>query len=90
MRNKHTDFIQHPSAEQKWQSGRYNKWYIRSVAFTVSPDAWYTKELNRMKIWFDEDKNLSKTTFIFFGNRPTNTKNKLMMNGIELERVSDI
>ena len=43
-----------------------------------------------MKIWFDEDKNLSKTTFIFFGNRPTNTENKLMMNGIELERVSII
>ena len=51
------------------------------------------KELNRMKIWFDENKltlNLSKTKFIIFGNRPTNTEKKLMINGIELERVSEI
>ena len=45
-----------------------------------------------MKIWFDENKltlNLSKTKYTFFGNSPTNTENKLM-NGIELERVSEI
>ena len=51
------------------------------------------KELNRIKIWFDENKltlNLSKTKFIIFGNRPTNTEKKLMINGIELERVSEI
>ena len=51
------------------------------------------KELNSMKIWFDENKltlNLSKTKCIIFGNRPTNTEKKLMINGIELERVSEI
>ena len=51
------------------------------------------KEMSRMKIWFDENKltlNLSKTKFIIFGNRLTDTDKKLMINGIELERVSEI
>lgn len=51
------------------------------------------KEVSRMKIWFDENKltlNLSKTKFIIFGNRSTDTDKKLMINGIELERVSEI
>lgn len=51
------------------------------------------KEVSRMKIWFDENKltlNLSKTKFIIFGNRLADTNKKLMINGIELERVSEI
>lgn len=51
------------------------------------------KELSRMRIWFDENKlalNLSKTKFIIFGNRSTNTEKKLMINGTEIERVSEI
>ena len=49
--------------------------------------------MSRMKIWFDENiltLNLSKTKFIIFGNRLTDTDKKLMINGIELERVSEI
>lgn len=51
------------------------------------------EEVSRMKIWFDENKltlNLSKTKFIIFGNRLADTNKKLMINGIELERVSEI
>lgn len=33
---------------------------------------------------------LSQTKFIFFGGRATNTQSILMINGVEIERVSEI
>lgn len=46
-----------------------------------------------LKNWFDLNKltlNISKTKFIVFGNRLPNTISKLMINEIEIERVSAI
>lgn len=46
-----------------------------------------------LKDWFDLNKltlNTSKTKFIVFGNRLSNTISKLMINEVEIERVSTI
>ena len=51
------------------------------------------KELIKLKSWFDANKltlNLSKTKFIIFGNRSNNSNKKLMINDVEIERVTEI
>jgi len=51
------------------------------------------KEMVQLKNWFDSNKitlNTRKTTFIVFGSRLLNTIGKLMINEVEIERVSAI
>ena len=50
-------------------------------------------EMKKLQSWFDTNKltlNLSKTKYIIFGNRPTNTDKNLTINNIEIERVNEI
>lgn len=51
------------------------------------------KEVKYTKSWFDFNEislNLSKTKFTFTGNQAINTLSKPMINGTEIERVSEI
>ena len=51
------------------------------------------KELKKQESWFDANKltlNLSKTKFIIFGNHSNSSNKKLMINDVEIKRVSEI
>ena len=51
-----------------------------------------TRELSRIKRWFDQNKlsfNLSKTKYIIFSNRQIKTSMSLKIDEVELERVNE-
>lgn len=50
-------------------------------------------ELEKMKSWFNSNKltrNLSKNSYMIFGNRPTQTNDIIMIHDVETERASVI
>lgn len=50
-----------------------------------------TKEMNKLKIWFDRNKllNLNKTTIMLFGNCNMNIQVNIQIDGVIIARVHE-